>query len=191
MVGPSALDATPTPLILAFAASPRLLGLSLVVPSGPILLQTFRVDSFACRPARELEERTREALSGYRPTLVVTVTQPPDAREGRSPRDVLERGRVTSSLLGTTRLEITRAATAAALGLEESSRAAILRDMARRHPLVGSRVASTRGQRSESERYWELAVLAAAGAEVVLRGLSEDLAGSTPTTAAISQAIIH
>ncbi len=137
-------------VIVGLAATHECLGVAVVVDGMPVVIDSRRLRT----------RRTTETLDGwidglvraFRPMLIALV-QGDDVRR-----------HVASALVLPNTVDVTLDEVASRLGIARPTRAAVCREVARRHALVGSRVRFSRSLRSASERYREAAVLAAGAA---------------------------
>jgi hypothetical protein len=156
---------------LGFAATSRYLGRGLVLQGEVVLLRSRRT-SVKTDLTTDLEAARAWALdhvSRLAPASVAMLAigwSRPDTRGGA--KFLADATRDATSAFGLVPAEVDRFEIASLLDLGTPTTVAIRLAMARRHAVVAAHV-STRRVRSEADRYWEPAVLAAAAALVLSR----------------------
>lgn len=161
-VGSSTAHARPA-FVLGFSITNRYAGLALVVQGEPVVLASHRL----ARSRREsssarLAKWVHAHLARYRVAVVAFIAgdecDGPRATEGI---DVLRRA---FDACGRTPFQIGAEEIARVLGLTRATRVAVGEALAERHPLVAARLVRSSRCRTESERYWEISILAAGAA---------------------------
>ncbi len=121
---------------------------------------------------RRLHEWVRTFLRRYRAGLVV-LAEPVRPEDG-SVHALLELVREAASASNVTVVETSRAELARMLGIRSATNAALRRHIVARDPVVAAHVGRSLryGFRSEAERYWELAAVAACTAVAAFHELA-------------------
>lgn len=157
------LDCRP---MIGFSATSRYLGCAVISGTQVVALHTLRVRSKRLTDAEETTCWAARFLESHCPSAVAFLDEGARGEGGveDAQTESVHRAAARCNLAPT---EVCRAEIALALGLDATTTVAIRLELARRFPMVAAHVSQAR-RRSESDRYWEPAILAAAAALAIL-----------------------
>lgn len=133
----------------------------MLVNAEPVVLRVLRVE--ARTGSGVLRRWLERSLTEFRPTALVAFDAGLRCAGLPDAHDLLS---TVARELGLEVAHVPRLLVAEHLGVRATN-ADIRRALSTRHPLVASRLVGARGRRSEAERYWEPAVLAAGAGAVI------------------------
>ena len=150
--------------VLGFAATSRYLGCAVISRGEIVALKSRRVVRGAVPDTAPLVEWAAGVLERFRPVAVALLdaANPRSSARARG-RDLAPAVHRAAARRCLVPIETCRPEIAVALRLEAMTTVAIRLELARRCPFVAAHVSQSRS-RSETDRYWEPAVLGAAAA---------------------------